>query len=65
MCGNYFPSNAVTQSLRKGIKQNVEHGIPCYKEDSKKAVDLHRCKGLSNNYLEGGWKMRGGGHKKK
>ena len=56
MCGNYSPGNAVTQSPRKGIKQKVEHGIPCYIEDSKKAVYLHRSKGLCNNYLE-----RGGG----
>ena len=54
MCGNYSPTNAVTQSPREGIKQKLEHGIPCYIEDSKKAVDLHRCKGLCNNYLEGG-----------
>ena len=63
-----FPRNAVTQSPRKVIKQKVEHGIPCYIEDSKKAVDLHRSKGLCNNYLEGGWKIRGGGgggHRKK
>ena len=54
MCGNYSPRNAVTQNPRKGIKQKVEHGIPCYIEDSKKAVDLHRSKGLCNYYLEGG-----------
>ena len=54
MIGNYSPRNAVTQSPRKGIKQNVKHGIPCYIEDSKKAVDLHRSKGLCNNYLEVG-----------
>ena len=54
MCGNYSPRNAVTQSPRKGIKQKVEHGIPCYIEDSRKAVDLHRSKGLCNNYLVGG-----------
>ena len=53
MIGNYSPTNAVTQSPRKGIKQKVKHGIPCYIEDSKKAVDLHRSKGLCNNYLEG------------
>ena len=53
MCGNYSPRNGVTQSPRKGIKQNVGHGIPCYIEDSKKAVDLHRSKGLCNYYLEG------------
>ena len=51
----------MTQSSRKRIKQKVEHGISCYIEDSKKAVDLHRSKGLCNNYLEGGWKIRGGG----
>ena len=50
MFGNYSPRNAVTQSPRKGIKQKVKHGIPCYIEDSKKAVDLHRSKGLCNNY---------------
>ena len=50
MFGNYSPRNAVTQSPRKGIKQKIEHGIPCYIEDSKKAVDLHRSKGLCNNY---------------
>ena len=63
MCGNYSPRNAVTQSPRKGIKQKVEHGIPCYIEDSKKAVDLHRSKGLSNNYKEEGkgiGKLEGG-----
>ena len=60
MCGNYSPRNAVTRSPRKGIKQKVEHGIPRYIEDSKKAVDLHRSKGVCNNYLEGGWKIRGG-----
>ena len=62
MCGNYSPRNAVTQSPRKGIKQKVEHGIPCYIEDSKKAVDLHRSKGLCNNYLEeaGFGKLEGG-----
>ena len=54
MFGNYSPRNAVTQSPRKGIKQKIEHGIPCYIEDSKKAVDLHRSKGLCNNYLKGG-----------
>ena len=48
MCGNYSPRNAVTQSPRKGIKQKVEHGIPCYIEVSKKAVDLHRSKGRSS-----------------
>ena len=46
MCGNYSPTNAVTQSPRKGIKQKIEHGIPCYIEDSKKAVDLHCSKPL-------------------
>ena len=61
MWGNYSPRNAVTQSPRKGIKQKVEHGIPCDIKDSKKAVDVHRSKGLCNNYLEGGWKIRGGG----
>ena len=61
MCGNYCPRNAVTQNFRKGMKQKVEHGIPRYIEDSKKAVDLHWSKGLCNNYLEGGWKIRGGG----
>ena len=67
MFGNYSPRNAVTQNPRKGIKQKVEHGIRCYIEDSKKAVDLHRSKGLCNNYLEGGgggggggWKIQGG-----
>ena len=53
----------MTQSPRKGIRQKVEHGIPCYIEDSKKEVDLHRSKGLCNNYLEeegGGSKIRGG-----
>ena len=53
MCGNYSPTNAVTRSVRKKIKPKIEHGIPCYIEDSKKAVDLHRSKGLCNNYLEG------------
>ena len=48
----------MTQSPSKGIKKKVGHGIPCYIEDSKKAVHLHRSKGLCNNYLEGGW---GGG----
>ena len=61
MCGNYCPRNAMTQNPRKGMKQKVEHGIPRYIEDSKKAVDLHWSKGLCNNYLEGGWKIRGGG----
>ena len=56
MCGNYSPRNAV----RKGIKQKVEHGIPCYIEDSKKAVDLHRSRGLCNNYLEEGGGGGGG-----
>ena len=51
----------MTQSPRKGIKQKVEHGIPCYIEDSKKEVGLHRSMGLCNNYLEGGWKIIGGG----
>ena len=60
MCGNYFPRNAVTQSPRKGIKQKVEHGIPCYTEDSKTAVDLHRFEGLCNNYLEEGGGGGGG-----
>ena len=46
MCGNYSPGNAVTRTLRKGIKQIIEHEIPCYIEDSKKAVDLHRSKSL-------------------
>ena len=54
MCGNYSPTNPVTQSPRKGIKQKIEHRIPCYIEDSRKAVDLHHSKGLCNNYLEGG-----------
>ena len=36
MYGNYSPKNAVTQSPGKGIKQKVEHGIPCYVEDPKK-----------------------------
>ena len=44
MRGNYSPTNAVTQSPREGIKQKIEHGIPCYIEESKKAVDLHRSK---------------------
>ena len=48
MCGNYSPMNAVTRSLRKGIKQKIEHGIPCYIENSKKAVDLHRSKPLTS-----------------
>ena len=61
MCGNYSPRNVVTQNPRRGMKQKVEHGIPRYIEDSKKAVDLHRSKGLCNYYLEGGWKIRGGG----
>ena len=64
MFGNYSPRNAVTQNPRKGIKQKVEHGIRCYIEDSKKAVDLHRSKRLCNNYLEGwgwgGWEIKGG-----
>ena len=60
MFGNYPPRNAVTQSLGKGIKQKVEHGIPCYIEDSKKAVDLQRSKGLCNNYLEEGGGGGGG-----
>ena len=67
MCGNYSPRNAVTQNPRKGIKQKVEHGIPCYIEDSKKVVDLHRSKGLCNYYLEvggGGGKLKGG-HRRK
>ena len=66
MCGNYSPRNAVTQNPRKGIKQKVEHGIPCYIEDSKKAVDLHRSKGLCNYYLEGGGggELKGG-HRRK
>ena len=42
MCGNYSPTNVVTRSLGKGIKQKIEHGIPCHIEDSKKPVDLHR-----------------------
>ena len=46
MCGNYSPTNAVTRSPRKKIKKKIEHGIPCYIEDSKKAVDLHRSKPL-------------------
>ena len=46
MCGNCSPGNAVTRSVRKKIKQKIEHGIPCYIEDSKKAVDLHRSKPL-------------------
>ena len=46
MCGKYSPTNAVTRSLRKGIKQKIEHGILCYIEDTKKAVDLHRSKPL-------------------
>ena len=50
--------NEKTQSPREGIKQKIEHGIPCYMEDSKKLVDLYRCKGLCNNYLEG---VGGGG----
>ena len=54
MFGNYSPRNAVTQSPRKGNKQKVEHRIPYYKKDSKRAVDLHRSKGLCNNYLKGG-----------
>ena len=58
MCEKYSPMNAVTQSLREGIKQKIEHGIPCYIEDFKKAVDLHRSKGLCNNYLE---RRAGGG----
>ena len=67
MCGNYSPTNAVTRSLRKKIKQKIEHGIPCYIEDSKKAVDLHRSKGLCNYYLEGGGEVEKikGGHRKK
>ena len=60
MCGNYSPRNAVIQSPRKGIKQKVEYGIPCYIEDPQKTVDLHRSKGLCNNYLEGSRKTRGG-----
>ena len=57
----------MTQNPRKGIKQKVEHGIPCYIDDSKKAVDLHRSHGLCNNYLEGGGgvgKLKGG-HRRK
>ena len=46
MCGNYSPGNAVTRSLGKGIKQKIEHEIPCYIENSIKAVDLHRSKPL-------------------
>ena len=46
MCGNYSPTNAVTQSVRKMLKKKIEHGIPCYIDDSKKAVDLHRSKPL-------------------
>ena len=46
MCGNYSPTNAVTRSLRTKIKKKIEHGIPCYIEDSKKEVDLHRSKPL-------------------
>ena len=46
MCGNYSPRNAVTRSLGKEIKQKIEHEIPCYIENSKKAVDLHRSKPL-------------------
>ena len=46
MCGNYSPTNAVTRGLRKKIKQKIEHGIPCYIEDSKKAVDQHGSKPL-------------------
>ena len=46
MCGNYSPTNAVTRSLKKKIKQKIEHGIPCYIEDSKKEADLHRSKPL-------------------
>ena len=47
MCGNYSPTNAVTRSLGKGIKQKIEHGIPCYIADSKKEVDLHLSKPLT------------------
>ena len=54
MCGNYSSTNAVTQSPRKGIKQKIEHGIPCYIEDSKKAVDLHRSKPLTY-FTDPGW----------
>ena len=49
MCGNYSPTNAVTHKARgKGLSK-------------KKAVDLHRSKGLCNNYLEGKWGGGGGG----
>ena len=48
MFRNYSPGNAVTQSPRKVIKQKVEHGIPCYVENSKKTVDLHRSKPLTS-----------------
>ena len=65
MFGNYYPRNAVTQNPRNGIKQKVEHGIPCYIDDSKKAVDLHRSKGLCNNYLEGGVGKLEVGHRRK
>ena len=46
MCGSYSPTNAVTRSLRKKIKQKIEHLISCYIEDSKKAVDQHLSKPL-------------------
>ena len=64
MCGNYSPRNAVAQNPRKGMKQKVEHGIPCHIEDSKKSGDLHRSKALCNNYLEEGG-GGGRGHRRK
>ena len=47
MIGNYSLTNAVTRSLEKGIKQIIEHEIPCYIEDSKTEVDLHLSKPLT------------------
>ena len=41
-----FPEECSDTKLEEGIKQKVEHGISCYIEDSKKAVDLHRSKPL-------------------
>ena len=48
MFGNYSLTNAVTRSLGKGINQKIEHEIPCYIENSKKEVDLHRSKPLTS-----------------
>ena len=49
-----FPYECSDTKSEKKVKQKIEHGIPCYIEDSKKAVDLHRSKPLTY-FTDPGW----------